>query len=139
MQFEIQSYVGAGSIQLGMPISKVRGLMGTATPFRKSSDSKYPTDAFDDVGIHVHYDDTGAAEAIEFMSPSTPVLEKEWILGRPFSELRTWIAGKDPDVQVDGSGLTSLLLGIGLYADGVNKDPSLPVEGVIVFRKGYYD
>jgi hypothetical protein len=139
VNFDLKPYVGAGPIRLGMPISQVRSLLGDPTPFRKSSESRTPADAFDRVGIHVHYDEAGTAEAIEFMTPCNPTLEQEVILGRPFSELLQWIARMDPEVQTDEGGLTSLRLGIGFYADGVNKISSIPVEGVIVFRKGYYD
>jgi hypothetical protein len=61
-----------------------------------------------------------------------------WI-NKAYKEAATFIKRRDPNVSEDGSGLTALGLGVGLYADGVNKNPDLPVEGVIVFERGYYD
>jgi hypothetical protein len=45
----------------------------------------------------------------------------------------------DPEVELNDSGLISRKFRFGLYADGVRKRPEVPIQGVIVFEKGYYE
>jgi len=140
MDLLIRPYEGIGPVTLGMDRAEVRSVLGGAVrSFKKSPDSKAPTDAFDEQGLHVYYDDAGRAEAIEVASPATPILEGRALIGRPFEELRHWLEQMDPEIQVDDAGLTAPSLGIGLYAPAATASPSDPIEGVIVFKRGYYD
>jgi hypothetical protein len=61
------------------------------------------------------------------------------LFGQPFAEIERWLRMIDPDVRSDSSVLKSLTFGIGLYAPSALHEPQSPVEGVIVFRRGYYD
>ena len=91
------------------------------------------TDAFDDIGLHLYYDDDGQLEFVEGFEPVditfrgirflnrdvTSVVQDMNAIG--FNQTRSNDAVKFPDV------------GIALYA------PSGIVEGVAAHRKGYYD
>jgi len=141
MEFEIVSYSGAGPIVFGMTREIVRQrIEAPAESFMKSPNSAAPADAFDSLGLHVHYDADERCEAIEFHgSMASPTFRNQQLLGQPFATIERWLRAIDPDLQTDSTGLTSLLFGLGLYAPSVTYDPHSPVEGVIVFRRGYYD
>ena len=141
MEFEITPYVGVGPITFGMTRAEVRRrIAAPVEPFLKTPDSAVPTDAFDPMGIHVHYDSENQCEAVEFGLLSTiPTFRDQPLLGQRFARIERWLRAIDPDVRSDSSGLTSRTFGFGLYAPSASDDPQSPVEGVIVFRRGYYD
>ncbi len=140
MDLLIRSNEGIGPLSLGMDRAEIRSVLGgPVRSFKKTPDARAPTDAFDEHGIHVYYDNAGRAEAIEVASPASPILQGRSLIGKPFKEIRHWLEQLDPKVQVDEAGLTAPSLGIGVYAPSAIGSPDEPVEGVIVFKKGYYD
>jgi len=55
-RFEIDTYLGIGPIILGMTRNEVHAAMfGAPTPFMRSPEAKYETDAYDDSGLHIYY------------------------------------------------------------------------------------
>ena len=136
----IMSYVGAGPIRFGMTAAEVRRVVGTAySTFKKTAASKMLTDAFHSEGIHVYYKEPGVCEAIEFGKPSRPTFRGTEMLGKPYDEVRAFLTTLDQEVEEDGAGLIAFSLGLGVYAPSAAKDVKLPVEGVSVFEKGYYE
>lgn len=139
MELDLRSYDGLGAIRFGMRRDQVRGAVGAPVrTFRKTPDATTLVDAFDNEGIYVYYDAQDLCEAVEVASPAIPILEGQTLLGKPFAELRDWLRTLDPDIEVDESGLTAPTVGLGLYAPSAQKAPNEPVDGVIVFRRGYY-
>lgn len=138
MEFDIKPYVGVGPIVFGMSVQKVHVLLRTQAEVVDKSGSGIPADFFRELGIFVYYRQPGLCEAVEFGGTASPTLRNQHFLGRPYAEIEQWVRLLDPEVTVDPSGLTSYKFGFGLYAPSASKDPSLPVEGVIVFEKGYY-
>jgi hypothetical protein len=135
---QIVPYTSAGPIRLGMTIEEVRRTLGTPfTSFRRG-DEAVPNDAFDSEGIYVYYREPGVVEAIELAPPARAILKNTEPLGKPYREISSFIKSLDPGAEEDGAGLTSLQLGVGLYAPSAQKEPQLPVESVIVFERGYY-
>jgi hypothetical protein len=141
MELEIAPHVGVGPITFGMTRAEVRRQVAApATTFVKGPDNAVPTDAFDSLGIHVHYDSEDRCEAVEFGGSSAiPTFRDEPLLGQPVGRMERWLRAIDPEVRSDRSGLTSLTFGFGFYAPRAFDEPGSPVEGVIVFRRGYYD
>ena len=73
MDWVIRSYDGVGPVRLGMGFTAVRfALRSRVETFMKTPDSERPTDAFDELGVHVYYDRDGDCEAVELASPATP-------------------------------------------------------------------
>jgi hypothetical protein len=139
MNYEIKPYVGVGPINFGMPPDKVRKILHTnVEPVDKGS-SGIPADFFPEHGIFVFYRQPGISEAVEFGGPASPTLRGQHLLGRPFSEIVCWIRELDPDVVMDDAGLKTVKFGCALYAPSARQEPDLPVEGVMVFEKGYYE
>jgi hypothetical protein len=142
MDFPIEPYVGVGPIRFGMSVSEVRSVLGgEVRTFRKGRFARGDTDAFLGWGIHVHYSATGICEAVEIGYTTIPTFEGRPLLGRPFREVYELLRSYDPSLQLDDTGLTSYLLGIGIYMSSMKEeeDWDADVQGVIVFTKGYYD
>src|SRR5262249_31644598 len=95
------------------------------------------TDAFDDRGAHADYDASGACKTIELFCPAEPVYQDRRILGRPYREVRRWAVALDPSLRETDAGFDSTGMGFGVYAPPASKQPDDPVEGVIVFARGY--
>lgn len=122
-----------------MTIEQVRNFVPEPPKsFLKGPDAEVPTDAFDDLGIHVHYKAPGNCEAVEFALAADPLFEGRHLIDRPFNDILTWFKSLDVSTEVDDTGLTAFNLGIGLYAPKLTENPNAPIEGVIVFEKGYY-
>jgi hypothetical protein len=140
IQYEIRPLRGAGPIDFGMSIERVREVVGVPfTTFLKTASSKLPTDAFNTLGFHVFYKFPGICEAIEFFAPSNPTLYGSSLIGQTFSGVRQLIESFAVDVVLDDCGLESRALGIGVFAPSGSEHPSECVEGVIVFSPDYYD
>jgi hypothetical protein len=130
-----------------MTIDEVRAAVGSVVhPFRKGSKDKWDTDAFDDLGLHVHYKDPGVCEAVVLWGATMPTWNGHPLLGRPFQEVHDLLKAADPSLRVDTDGLTSLVLGIGIYVESLvtdrvteTQDWEQDTEGVIVFEQGYYE
>jgi hypothetical protein len=136
---QIVPYTSAGPIRLGMTMEEVRKTLGTPfTSFQRDAEAKIPSDAFDSEGIYIYYKEPGVVEAVELAPPARAILKNTEPLGKPYSEISSFIKSLDPSAEEDEAGLTSFELGVGLYAPSAQKEPQLPVESVIVFEKGYY-
>lgn len=135
---EIHPNKGVGPIRFGMTVEEVRRVMGCKpTPFRKSPQSAYETDSFNDT-IHVYYRSPGVCDAIECFPPAEVTYQSNRFFERAFAEVREWLLNLDPQAKIEADGLTSFLLGIALYAPAI-KAPEEPIEAVLVFEEGYYD
>jgi hypothetical protein len=141
MEFVIAPYVGVGPIKFGLTREEVRQRLGAPVEsFMKAPFSAAPADAFDTLGIHVHYGSDERCQAVEFYRSLTgPTFRGQPLFGKRFGEIERWLRTIDPDVRSDSSGLTSLAFGFGLYAPSALNDPQSEVSGAIAFRRGYYD
>ena len=140
MNFEIVSHEALGPIHFGMSRDEVQRSVGAAVKLFRKTPVGNLVDAFNEEGIHVYYDaeDKDKCEAIEVASPANPLLLGRGLVGRPFAEVLEWLRTLDADLAVDESGLTSLALGVGVFAPFAAKAPFEPVEAVIAFKRGYY-
>lgn len=138
MEFIIDSNVGAGNILFGMTSQQIQNVL-SAKPkkFKKFEDDEFDTDAFD--WCHVYYKKPGVCEAIEFFEPAVVIFKGQNLIGKSFQDVKSLFLKHDKSVELDSSGLTSYKFGIGIYAPFAQKEPSEPLEAVIVFEKGYYD
>jgi hypothetical protein len=139
LKLEIEPYRGIANLRFGMVPDQIHEILGGKVQTFQKVPNEYPTDNFDELGIHVFYKQPGVCEAIELASPANPTFQDKELIGKPFSELRNWMQTIDPTVEIDEAGLTSHQFGIGFYAPFAVESPDDPVEAVIVFAKGYYD
>jgi hypothetical protein len=139
MDFEIKPYTGAGPIAFGLSVDEVRKILREPVEESDKSSTAIPADFFRSLGIFVYYKEPGICEAVEFGGPESPTFRGQHFLERPYREMEGWIKTLDPEVLLEAAGLTSHKFGIGLYAPSARKEPDRPIEGIIVFDKGYYD
>jgi len=138
--WNVEILIGADGLKFGMSPSGIRSVVGAPVEsFMKTPTSGHPTDAFDSEGLHVYYDKEGQCEAIEFFSPAKVLLNGTTLSGQPYEFLVKRLRSMDPTLEEEDDCITSHSLGIGAFASGSLDDPTVPVEGIIVFRKGYYD
>ncbi len=139
MAFEIEPYVGVGSVELGMTREEVRTAVGAQARPVANRGSDPPADFFVDLGMRVDYRAPGLCTFVEFGGPISPTFQEQTLLQRPYEETLAWFEPRDPDLLVDEAGLRSPRFGIALYAPAAQKQPSDPVEGVAIFERGYYE
>ena len=140
MDYDIRPDKGVGPISFGMSPEKVRQALAVdVDAVDGKSDTGIPTDFFAGPGILVYYKQPGVCEAVEFAGPASPTFNGQHFLGRSYREMEQWVKTRDPEFVQNDAGLTSNQFGFGLYAPSSRKEPDLPVEGVIVFEKGYYE
>jgi hypothetical protein len=139
MDYEIKPYVGVGPVRFGMTSDEVRKALDSEVRPSKKSSGDIPADFFTVLGIFADYRPPGICQALEFAGPASPTFEGQRLLGRPYSEAERWIKTIDTEVLLDDAGLRTEKFGFGLFAPSARKEPELPVEGVIVFDKGYYE
>lgn len=139
-KLSIKPKLGIGKLRFGMTIDEIRKTMNEPfQSFMKTPMSTMPTDAFDESGIHVYYDNNGRCEAIELGSPAIPVLDGDPLIGEPFIKVLQKIKTLDKNVEEEDVGFTSYELCLGAYAPEKEEDETAPIEGVIIFKVGYYD
>jgi hypothetical protein len=134
----VEPYVGVGPLRLGCTRAELEQALGMPS---LPVDRGYPLPSaiFSEVGVQAHFTADGRVEAFELMAPAAPELDGIPLLDLPYPQVRARLQERDPAVVVDPSGLTSLRLGVGLYAPRAADRPELPAEGVIVFVRDYYD
>ena len=121
-----------------MPASQVRQELNSRVMRVNASAAGLPCDAFQDLGIRVHYRHPDAVEAVEFGGPACPTFEGRPLLRKRYCEIEPWIQSLDPGVKLEHSGLTSNKFGFGIYAPSARKNGDAPVEVVTVFERDYY-
>jgi len=139
MNLVIRPHEGIGPIDFGMSRDEVRRLFDGEDPRSKQSDSSVASDLFPVNGVLVHYGDDETVEAIEVGMRGEPTLFDARLLNRPMEDLVTWMRTIDPRLEVDDVGFTSFRFGIGAFAPQASKVRDAIIEGIIVFKPGYYD
>ncbi len=134
LEFPINPYQSAGAIRFGMPAAQVRALLDSR--LEETNPPAY-RDAFDELGIRVHYAPSDAAEAIEFRGPAFPTFQGRRLLNQRYGDLEAWFASLDTGLKREHSGLTSLEFGIRLFAPSARKRPEALIEVVTVFEADY--
>ena len=133
MAWEITPYESVGPVRLGRQRNEIRRQLGPGfTSFAKDV-GENKTDAYDELGIHLYYDDEDRLEMVEAFEPASPTLKGIALLCREIEQVEDDLAkrgykGRPTDVgyRYDDAGIALTLNGSA-------------IEGVAVFRKGYYE
>ena len=130
---EIIPHVSIGELRFGESRQNIRHSLGNKyRPFQKGVGSN-DTDAYDDLGLHLYFDDDDRLEFVEGWGPASPAFQGISFMGRQVEDVASDLAAGGYRSVLDGYGLTCESAGIALTA------PTGIVEGVAAFRKGYYD
>ncbi len=133
MDWEVSPFVGIGSICFDMLRTEVRSIAGNGfVPFQKAR-SEPSSDAYDELGLHFHYDRAGQLECIEVFAPATLWFAGVQLVGRDRAEVvqelnQKGYFGRDVDM-----GCVFGEQGFSIFA------PASTVDGIAVFRRGYFD
>lgn len=140
MEFIIHPYEGVeipgkGMIRFGMTREKVRAFFDEEpSEFFKMPDDQFPTDAFDETGVHVFYKAPGIVTRFDFYSPANPKFKEIVLLSIPFSQVKELLTQLVGQPLVSGLGSwDAKALGISLY-ESLDKSEwdSEPAESVSV-------
>lgn len=128
---EIIPFRSMGELVLGETREVCRSkIQSPFQTFLKCSDSKTETDAFDNVGLHLYYDESYCLEFIEAFKPTDITFRGVRFLGR-------WKPCVIRDMKRLGfspvGDLHFLEAGIALTVEW-----RWPIEAVAVYRNGYY-
>jgi hypothetical protein len=141
MTFIIFPYQGVNDLKFGMKRQEIRQIIGvnnSHTEFRRSSTSENTIDAYDSLGVFVNYDKNDNCKCFEFFNPAKVFLGSHDLFSLSFNNLIEIIRLQDKDIEENESGFSSFELGIGIYTPDRLDEPDRAVEGIIVFKKGYY-
>jgi hypothetical protein len=117
MEYEIETFVGAGPIRFGMTAQEVRKeLPGPMRSFKRTTNVVVPSDHFTELGVIVNYEPTGGVSSIEFSRPSNPTFRGHSFLNETVDQARSFLRLSDPTIEVSSDGVTSHVLGLGFYA-----------------------
>lgn len=138
MEFLIQPYIGVGGIKFGMKNLEIKSKMGTM-PINVQYTEKKEIKKETYQECFVYFKPGNICEAIEFHEPAKVIFMGRELLHQPYQNIKEFMLKYDENLNFDNAGFTSYRLGIGIYAPFAEEAPQDPVEGVIVFEKGYYD
>ena len=131
--WEIEPFSKVGPIAFGQSRNEVRSALDSEYRAFKKAEGENDTDAYDSLGIHVYYDDDDHVEFVEAFSPAQLSFEGIALVGRNVGEVVAELGELGYDAEQDDVGYNYDDLGTGLTINGDE------IEGVCVFKKGYYD
>lgn len=131
--WDIAPYEGVGPIRFGMTRSQVQSLLGgSVSTFRKGPYASTDTDAYDQLGLHLHYDKGDRLECIEAWGPCPIYYQGASLLNANIQAVLERLAALGLSSRYD-DGYFFDDAGFALYA------PDDVVKAVTVYPKGYYD
>ena len=129
---EIVPFRSFGSIQFGERKHIVRQrFQSLPTEFQKDANEE-STDAYDDYGLHLYYDCHQRVEFVEAFAPADPTLRHVNFIGRTLDEVVSDLLRIGFSSETSEMGCMVHEAGLAVIA------PMGFVEGVSVFRKGYF-
>lgn len=133
MTWKIKPFVGVGTLVFGQQRDSVRDILGEKYHSFKKTVDENETDAYAALGLHLYYDNDNCLQYIEAFQPADIEFSGISLLARPIAKVFIELQECGCDGAEDDIGVVYASLGFGLVvSDGV-------VDGVGVFRKGYYD
>lgn len=129
---DIIPFSGLGDLRFGVSRATVHALLGNNfKSFRKSPYSTNDTDAYDELGFHLYYDNDDQLEYIETYPPCNPMYDGVSLFGKDTKALLQELSEMGYYPVDDDEGYNFEQLGFGLYI------PDEKIEAVSIYRKGY--
>ncbi len=133
LNWHIESFRSVGPIVFGESRTSVRKVLGSDFRTFKKDLGGNETDAYDSLGAHIYYDDSGLVEFVELFAPSDALFQGVSLVGRKVKDIVADLKKLGHEGEQDDVGYIFDELGIGLTVNGKI------VEGVGAFKEGYYD
>ncbi len=133
--WDVQSFQAVGPLKFGQDRAMVRELLGDEFRAFSKGARENEADAYDSLGLHLYYNEHARLEFVEVFSPAQLAFAGVSLLDRSATEVVRDLQTLGHESEQDDVGYNYDQLGIGLtvrYEDTI-------VEGVAVFKEGYYD
>lgn len=132
MDMEIVPFESIGELRFGESRDTVRRRLGGGYHSFNKDVGENETDAYDDLGLHLYFGHGDRLEFVEAFFPASPSLGGIELLGRPMDDVASDLFARGHKPFPDDVGFQFESAGVGLIGrEGV-------VEGVAIFRRGYY-
>lgn len=132
MSFELLSFGDLGSLHVGMVRDQSRALLGGGFEgFLKSAGSTVPTDAYDDLGMHVYFDDGYRVIGVEFLKWSDLSWRGQRLSGADVLEVQQHMVAQGEVLNFNNSGFDVNGLGLRVYAPDIGEEETV-IETVYV-------
>jgi hypothetical protein len=129
------SFLGRGDLGLihaGMSREESRkALGGRFEAFYKAEDSTVPTDAYDDLGVHVYFDERYRVFGVEFLKWSGLVWDNQKLVGEDALVVRQFLAKRGEVLVFNNSGFSVTGVGLRFYVPDFEEGDAI-VEAVYV-------
>lgn len=135
--YEIEPYVGVDEIKFGMTWEEIYQIMGDE--YTRIDNSYVPGFSIYYPHLKISFDENGHCEAIEGNQLAGFYYKDIEIAGKSFKVIKKIFEKMDSTLDIDANGFRSYKLGIGVYVPTLKKSQKELVQGVIAFKKGYYD
>jgi hypothetical protein len=130
---EIVPFISYGRLCFGDTRHSIRERLGVHYQSFQKDVGENETDAYDGLGLHLYFDDEDRLEFVEAFEPASPLFRGIMLLSRGRDEFAAEVVAMGQSVTLDDYGLRCDGAGFALTA------PNGIVEGVGIFRRGYYD
>jgi len=130
---EIKPFIGIGEVEFGKPRHTIRGHLGSEfTSFKKTPSSLSETDAYDNLGIYLFYDENDCLDFCELYPPFIVTFMGISFFEQSGNLLENVFKEKGINLMANSVGYDAPDFGFGIY---VNEGK---VRGVYIYKKDYY-
>lgn len=132
MVFSFLSRGDLGLIHAGMSREESRKALGDRfEAFYKAEYSTVPTDAYDDLGVHVYFDERYRVFGVEFLKWSELVWDNQKLVGENALVVRQFLAKRGEVLVFNNSGFSVTGVGLRFYVPDFGENDAI-VEAVYV-------
>ena len=130
----IVSFLSMGDLRFGESRRDIRRRLGGKHQAFEKDIGENVTDAYDELGLHLYYDNEDNLEYVEAFAPANPTLDGIEMLGRSSGDVVADLAKAGHMCSsMDNVSLNCDSAGIALYV------PDGAIQAVGAFRKGYFN
>ncbi|WP_458129248.1 hypothetical protein [Pseudomonas sp. Z2-11] len=132
MSFELLGFGDLGPVHVGMTRDQSRAILGGGfDEFFKTTDSTVPIDAYDDLGVHVYFDEGFTIIGLEFVKWSDLSWRGQRLSGADVLEVQQNLVAQGEILNFNSSGFDVDGLGLRIYAPDIGEEDAV-IEAVYV-------
>lgn len=121
-----------GLIRAGMTRDESRTALGGGfEAFFKTEDSAVPTDAYDDLGVHVYFDEKLIVVGVEFFKWSKLFWDEQNLVGEDALVAQQFLSRRGEVLVFNSSGFNVIDVGLRFYVPDFEEDNAI-IEAVYV-------
>jgi len=131
--WEIKPFASVGPMQFGQSRTAIRSVLGAKYDTFEKVPGAIPTDAYDELGVHAYYDESDRLCLVELFEPASASIDSVELLESDVATVLEELQDRGIERQEVDNGYKYDELGfVVVVMDG-------EIDGVSVFKKGYYD